>query len=194
MPQPDASTAIVYGTDPRTGKRIEPGFPAASGADVARHCETANSAFDAFRETALETRAAFLDKIAEEILALRDALIDVAALETALDLPGQLTVALMEPDDYAIAAQLLPLTEKKAGRILVNGFGTGVEVGHAMVHGGPFPATSDGRTTSVGSLAIDRFLRPMCYQDMPAGLLPPELQDGHADGIARLVDGAWQRH
>jgi hypothetical protein len=54
------------------------------------------------------------------------------------------------------------------GRILFNGFGTGVEVAHAMVHGGPFPSTSDSRTTSVGASAIDRFLRPICYQDVPA--------------------------
>jgi len=73
-------------------------------------------------------------------------------------------------------------------RVLVNGFPTGVEVSHAMVHGGPFPATSDGRTTSVGSLAIQRYLRPVCYQDFPAALLPEALRDG-AKGIPRRVDG-----
>jgi alpha-ketoglutaric semialdehyde dehydrogenase len=60
--------------------------------------------------------------------------------------------------------------------VLVNGFGTGVEVGHAMVHGGPFPSTSDSRSTSVGSLAIFRFLRPVSYQNLPAALLPAELR------------------
>ena len=58
-----------------------------------------------------------------------------------------------------------------------------------MVHGGPFPATSDGRTTSVGALAIERFLRPVCYQDMPGELLPPALGDENALGVPRLIDG-----
>jgi alpha-ketoglutaric semialdehyde dehydrogenase len=71
----------------------------------------------------------------------------------------------------------------------VNGWPTGVEVGHAMVHGGPFPATSDGRTTSVGTLAIRRFLRPVCYQDLPDGLLPQALQDANPLSVPRLVDG-----
>lgn len=71
----------------------------------------------------------------------------------------------------------------------MNGFGTGVEVGHAMVHGGPYPATSDGRTTSVGSLAIDRFLRPVCYQDLPEALLPAALADANPLGVPRSLDG-----
>ena len=92
-------------------------------------------------------------------------------------LEGQLTVTLqMDAADLPAAASLLPLLERKAGRILANGWPTGVEVAPAMVHGGPFPATSDSRTTSVGTLAIDRFLRPVCYQDLPAALLPPELR------------------
>ena len=93
----------------------------------------------------------------------------------------------MDPADHDAARELVPILERHAGRVLVNGWPTGVEVAHAMVHGGPFPATSDGRSTSVGSLAIDRFLRPVCYQDMPDALLPPELRDG-ATG-PRLVDG-----
>jgi NADP-dependent aldehyde dehydrogenase len=96
----------------------------------------------------------------------------------------------MEPSDNGIARRLLPILERKAGRILANGWPTGVEVGHAMVHGGPFPATSDSRTTSVGSLAIRRFLRPVCYQDLPADLMPEELRDGTGSRLPRLVDGA----
>lgn len=88
-------------------------------------------------------------------------------------LEGQLTIALhVDVDDYPLASRLVPICERKAGRLLFNGFGTGVEVAHAMVHGGPYPATSDSRTTSVGSLAITRFLRPVCYQDMPERLMP----------------------
>lgn len=103
---------------------------------------------------------------------------DWSEVETVIaSLEGQLTVALhIEGEDQELAAKMLPQLECLAGRILVNGFGTGVEVGAAMVHGGPYPATSDGRSTSVGSLAIERFLRPVCYQDLPATLLPPELR------------------
>jgi len=105
------------------------------------------------------------------------------------DLEGQLTITLqMDEGDLEYAKKLLPVLERKAGRLLVNGFPTGVEVSHAMVHGGPFPATSDGRTTSVGSLAIQRFLRPVCYQDFPAALLPPALRDDNV-GIPRRNDG-----
>ena len=116
---------------------------------------------------------------------------DEAELVSILEnLEGQLTTALhLTQSDYDLARRLLPLLERKAGRILVNGFGTGVEVAHAMVHGGPFPSTSDGRSTSVGTLAIARFLRPVCYQDLPADLLPEELKDGNPSGIWRLVDG-----
>lgn len=115
---------------------------------------------------------------------------DEAELAKVLEaIEGQLTATLqMEQDDEEMAARLLPLLERKAGRILANGWPTGVEVAHAMVHGGPFPATSDGRTTSVGTLAIDRFLRPVSYQNLPQAVLPAELRDGAA-GAPRLVDG-----
>ena len=102
---------------------------------------------------------------------------------------GQLTATLhMDEADMDLAAKLVPLLERKAGRILANGWPTGVEVAHAMVHGGPFPATSDGRTTSVGSMAIDRFVRPVSYQNLAAVLLPEDLRDG-ATGAPRLIDG-----
>jgi alpha-ketoglutaric semialdehyde dehydrogenase len=116
---------------------------------------------------------------------------DVAQLrEVAEGLEGQLTACVhMEGADLAMARQLLPLLERKAGRVLFNGFPTGVEVSHAMVHGGPYPATSDPRFTSVGTLAIRRFLRPVCYQDMPVTLLPESLQDGNPLGLWRLRDG-----
>ena len=117
---------------------------------------------------------------------------DEAELATVLaGLEGQLTATLhMDAADEALAARLMPVLEVKAGRILANGWPTGVEVCHAMVHGGPFPATSDPRTTSVGSLAIDRFLRPVSYQNLVVGLLPPELRDdARGDGAPRLIDG-----
>jgi NADP-dependent aldehyde dehydrogenase len=108
------------------------------------------------------------------------------------ELEGQLTVTLqMDDEDLEYARALLPALERKAGRVLVNGFPTGVEVAHAMVHGGPFPATSDGRSTSVGSLAIYRFLRPVCYQDFPAGLLPEPLRDGNPARIPVRINGKY---
>jgi NADP-dependent aldehyde dehydrogenase len=99
---------------------------------------------------------------------------DATALHAVVQgLEGQLTATLQLADgDLPLAQELLPVLERRAGRIIANGWPTGVEVTHAMVHGGPFPATSDGRSTSVGTLAIDRFLRPICYQDFSAALLP----------------------
>jgi NADP-dependent aldehyde dehydrogenase len=115
---------------------------------------------------------------------------ETALAQVVESLEGQLTASLhMSEADYGDARSLLPVLERKVGRILVNGFGTGVEVGHAMVHGGPFPATSDGRSTSVGALAIERFLRPVAYQDLPDALLPEELRDSNPRGLDRLVDG-----
>ena len=70
----------------------------------------------------------------------------------------------------------MPVLEQKAGRVLANGFPTGVEVDAAMMHGGPYPASTNASTTSVGTLAIRRFLRPVCYQDVPPKLLPDDLQ------------------
>ncbi|MDO7840831.1 aldehyde dehydrogenase (NADP(+)) [Sphingomonas immobilis] len=103
---------------------------------------------------------------------------------------GQLTATLhMDAADEPFAARLLPILERKAGRILANGWPTGVEVTHAMVHGGPYPATSDGRTTSVGSLAIDRFLRPVSYQNIAQGLLPADLRDDALAATPHLTDG-----
>lgn len=105
-------------------------------------------------------------------------------------LEGQLTATVHATDaDADDAARLLPVLELKAGRILFNGWPTGVEVGHAMVHGGPYPATSDARTTSVGSLAIERFQRPVAYQDVPPALLPEPVRDDNPWGLARRVDG-----
>ncbi len=111
---------------------------------------------------------------------------DVRAILTKME--GQLTTTLqIDADDHRAARELIPLLERKSGRILANGWPTGVEVGHAMVHGGPFPATSDARMTSVGVGAIDRFLRPVCYQDLPDALLPPDVQDANPLGLPRLI-------
>ena len=105
-------------------------------------------------------------------------------------LEGQLTATIqMTDEDVEAVRSLLPILERKVGRILCNAYPTGVEVCHAMVHGGPFPATSDSRTTSVGSAAIDRFVRPVCYQDLPAGLQPAAIQDANPLNVPQLLDG-----
>ncbi|WP_323960100.1 aldehyde dehydrogenase family protein [Arthrobacter sp. JZ12] len=105
-------------------------------------------------------------------------------------LEGQLTATLhLTEADYETAAGVLPVLERKVGRILANGWPTGVEVGHAMVHGGPFPATSDTRITSVGTLAIERFLRPVAYQNIPDALRPAPVKDGNPWKLNRRIDG-----
>ncbi len=111
-------------------------------------------------------------------------------LRVSRKLEGQLTVTLhLATSDLDAARRLMPVLEMKAGRILANGWPTGVEVSPAMMHGGPFPATSDGRSTSVGSLAIRRFLRPVCYQDMPSELLPDALRDSALEALPHMMDG-----
>lgn len=105
---------------------------------------------------------------------------------------GQLTASLFAADsEFARVGPIVELLEARVGRVILNDFPTGVEVCHAMVHGGPFPATSDARSTSVGTLAVDRFLRPVCYQGYPDILLPAALQDGNPLGLRRLVNGRW---
>ena len=134
------------------------------------------------------------EALQEEVFGASSLLIRCPDVDTMRELlehmEGQLTVTLqMDDADTEYARALMPILERKAGRVLVNGWPTGVEVTHAMVHGGPFPATSDGRTTSVGTLAIRRFLRPVCYQDLPAALLPEALRDGNPLQIPWRVDG-----
>ena len=115
-------------------------------------------------------------------------------LQLATVLPGQLTATLLADEaDYVAAASLLQQLSRNAGRVLMNGVPTGVEVCAAMVHGGPYPASSDARSTSVGTAAIERFARRVCYQNVPDALLPPALQDANPLKIARLVDGVVQR-
>ena len=143
------------------------------------------------------TAEAFLKhaELREEIFGASSLLVrckDLATVHHIIEsLEGQLTAALhVDVRDYSDARAMLPALERRVGRILFNGFGTGVEVGHAMVHGGPYPSTADGRSTSVGSLAIFRFLRPVSYQDVPESLLPDALKGANPLGISRRVDGA----
>ncbi len=96
-------------------------------------------------------------------------------------------------DDFDAARPLLATLEQKAGRVLLNGFPTGVEVCPAMNHGGPYPATTDVRFTSVGTAAMLRFARPVCYQGLPDELLPASLRNANPLGLMRLVNGQASR-
>ena len=117
---------------------------------------------------------------------------ELAACAAALE--GQLTATLHgSPADLAAARALVAALEQKAGRVVVNAFPTGVEVSPAMNHGGPYPATTDTRFTSVGTAAILRFARPVCYQGFADALLPPSLQNANPLGLMRLVNGTPTR-
>lgn len=115
-------------------------------------------------------------------------------LKIAENLSGHLTTTLWaNDDDLKKYADLIAILERKAGRLIINGFPTGVEVCHSMIHGGPFPATTDSRSTSVGTTAIKRFTRPICYQNFPDNLLPDELKNDNPLNIWRLVDGELKK-
>jgi len=117
---------------------------------------------------------------------------EMVACANALD--GQLTATLHGTEtDLAAAGKLLEAAESRAGRVIVNGFPTGVEVSPAMHHGGPYPATTDVRFTSVGTAAILRFARPVCYQGFPDALLPAELKNANPRNLLRTVNGAPTR-
>src|SRR5580692_746420 len=115
-------------------------------------------------------------------------------LEAARNFEGHLTATIHgTEEDLRNFGDLIAILENKAGRLLINGFPTGVEVSHAMVHGGPYPSTSDGRSTSVGSQAIFRFTRLICYQNFPDTALPAELKNENPLHIWRMVDGEMTR-
>lgn len=115
-------------------------------------------------------------------------------LEAARNLGGHLTATIHgTEDDLREFAELVEILRNKVGRIIFNGYPTGLEVCHAMIHGGPYPAATDSRSTSVGTQAISRFARPVCYQDCPSAALPEELKDGNPRGIWRMVDGELTR-
>ena len=120
---------------------------------------------------------------------------DNAELEVVLaSLEGQLTGSVIgSEEEFSKYQSAINSMEAKVGRIVYNGVPTGVEVCPSMQHGGPYPAASDARFTSVGTAAIKRFVRPMAFQSWPHDKLPYELRDGNPVGIWRLVNGNWTR-
>jgi 2,5-dioxopentanoate dehydrogenase len=116
-------------------------------------------------------------------------------IAAAEKLNGHLTATIHgTEEDLEDYRDLILILERKVGRLIFNGYPTGVEVCHSMVHGGPYPATTDSRTTSVGTAAIFRFARPVCFQNFPSAMLPDELKDNNPLNIWRLVNGAWQNN
>ena len=117
-----------------------------------------------------------------------------AVLEAAAMLEGHLTATIHGTEqDFLDYRPLFSILRRKVGRLIINGYPTGVEVCHSMVHGGPFPATTAAQTTSVGTNAIRRFARPVCFQDFPSKLLPEALQDDNPANIWRLVNGRFTK-
>jgi NADP-dependent aldehyde dehydrogenase len=115
-------------------------------------------------------------------------------VEIAREMPGQITASVWGTDnDLRNYHELLELLELKAGRIIINGVPTGVEVSHAMNHGGPYPATTDSKFTSVGTQSIYRFTKPVCYQNYPEYLLPDELRDANPKNIWRMLNGEFKK-
>ncbi len=115
-------------------------------------------------------------------------------LQVASSLEGQLTASVMaEESDFSEYVAVIDALQRRVGRILYNGVPTGVEVCAAMQHGGPYPAATDSRFTSVGTAAIKRFARPIAYQNWPVAALPSELQNSNPLGIWRLVDNSWTK-
>lgn len=133
-------------------------------------------------------------ELAEEIFGPTSLIVEANTKEEILiaaqNLAGHLTATVHgTAEDFEEYSELLDILEQKVGRLILNGFPTGVEVNHAMIHGGPFPATTDSRTTSVGTRAITRFTRPVSFQDFPDAILPDELKSDNPLNIWRLVDG-----
>jgi len=170
----------------------DPSVTRVAGSDTAQGTnDTAAALFEVQAEQFLANPA-----LAEENFGPSSVLVRCASrnqLQRALaSLPGQLTGTLYaeQADEATSEATML---QDKVGRLLFGGAPTGVEVTHAMQHGGPWPATSDGRSTSVGTAAIYRFARPVCYQNAPRWMLPSELQDDNPRGVLRMVDGKYTR-
>ncbi len=147
------------------------------GTDVATFCADARLRHEIYGPTVLVVRTR-----------------DAGELHRAIDaLDGHLTATLHAARDDADVAAVFTALSRKAGRVLFGGVPTGVEVSPAMQHGGPYPASTDMRFTSVGTAAILRWLRPICYQDTPSSLLPIELRDENVFGLLRTIDGVVTR-
>ncbi len=178
-------TRAAEGHAQLAGALVEPAGTAATGqcvvfqADVAKFLGEPSLAEEIFGPTTLLVRYSAAEQM----------------LEAARGLGGHLTATIHAgAGDEELASELVQVLEGKAGRVLFNGYPTGVEVCPAMVHGGPWPATSDGRSTSVGTRAMLRFARAVCLQDCPDAMLPAELRRGNPAGVMRMMNGVLGRN
>jgi alpha-ketoglutaric semialdehyde dehydrogenase len=174
-------------------KEQRPALAAVSPASDGAGCAQAVSLFDTDVASLLRD-----PELAQEVFGPTTLLVSYTSREELLSaaqaLEGHLTATIHGTEEDLVAHRdLIAVLQNKVGRLIFNGFPTGVEVCHAMVHGGPWPATSDGRSTSVGTQAIFRFVRPFCYQDFPDSALPDELKNSNPLGILRMVNGAMTR-
>ncbi len=161
----------------------------AKGADESAPNQAVSKIFQTTIDTFLEN-----EHLAEEVFGPSSVLVNYGEkaqiLKAAKELKGHLTATVHATEtDISEYRELFEILEKKVGRIVLNGYPTGVEVCHAMVHGGPYPATTAPQSTSVGTNAIKRFVRPICYQAYPDSLLPQALQNENPLGIWRLING-----
>lgn len=204
----DAATARVHAMAART--MLTPGIHDAYDRGTRRLSESGARTLTEGPKprSALEGRSRLLEVDGERFLAepgLAEEVFGPAALlvrltgmaqllEAARMFRGQLSATMhLDEADHEDAARLLPILERRTGRIVVNAFAHPQEVGHATIHGGPFPATTDSRFTSVGMTSIDRFLRPVTYQGFPDALLPQALTEANPLGLPRLHDGHLTR-
>ncbi len=172
-----------------------------TGVDVLAAGKSSDSGFTAAAHVFESDVKSFLNNptLQEEIFGPSTLLISAndknEILLAAQKLHGHLTATIHgTPEDLLQYADLIHILEQKVGRLIINGYPTGVEVCDAMVHGGPFPATTDSRTTSVGTMAITRFTRPVCYQNFPEALLPNELKSNNPNQLWRLVNGKREKN
>jgi alpha-ketoglutaric semialdehyde dehydrogenase len=167
--------------------------PAATSNTNDKECSVDAALFEADSESFLRSPDLAAEVFGPTTLIVRHST-PTQMLELARNLGGHLTATIHGTEaDLREFSDLIAILKTKVGRLVFNGFPTGVEVSHAMVHGGPYPSTSDGRSTSVGSEAIFRFCRPVCYQGFPEAVLPDELRNTNPLGIWRMVDGEMTR-
>jgi NADP-dependent aldehyde dehydrogenase len=175
-----SSVSITEGVQP-LARSSKPADPAQTQGESVLVCTTAAD-FRRHPELAKEVFGPFSLLIAAKTMAELE--------EIARDMEGQLTATVHgTARDLENASGLLRILERKAGRLVINGFPTGVEVCPSMTHGGPYPATTDSRFTSVGTAALLRFVRPISFQNFPASLLPDALKNENPLRLTRLVNG-----
>ncbi len=178
----------VRGGSPQPGHRSGTAHEKETGFAVRCSAVLLRTTFEVFRKNPTLAEECFGPSTIVVVCDSPEQLVEAAAL-----VQGSLTGSIFAGGlDVVIAADLQRVLEQRAGRIIYNGVPTGVEVCAAMVHGGPYPASNQPHTTAVGPLAVERWCRPVCYQNAPEQMLPHELRDQNPRGITRTVDGVLE--